>query len=61
MAGSNQRGAIFDWDGVIINSGSHHEVSWERLAVEVGKILPEDHFKRGFGMECGHGARCSVP
>lgn len=46
-----KRGAIFDWDGVIINSARHHEVSWERLAKEVDKLLPEGHFKRGFGMK----------
>jgi len=45
------RGAIFDWDGVIINSAEHHELSWERLAREVGKSLPEGHFKAGFGMK----------
>jgi beta-phosphoglucomutase family hydrolase len=44
-------GAIFDWDGVIINSAAQHEASWERLAKECGKTLPEDHFKRGFGMK----------
>jgi beta-phosphoglucomutase family hydrolase len=44
-------GAIFDWDGVIINSAAHHEASWERLAKECGKTLPEGHFKRGFGMK----------
>src|SRR5271156_6048238 len=44
-------GAIFDWDGVIINSAAHHETSWERLAEECGKALPENHFKRGFGMK----------
>ncbi len=48
---SGQRGAIFDWDGVIINSAAHHEASWERLAKELGRILPEGHFKRGFGMK----------
>ena len=46
-----KRGAIFDWDGVIINSASQHEASWERLAKECGKMLPENHFKRGFGMK----------
>jgi beta-phosphoglucomutase family hydrolase len=46
-----KRGAIFDWDGVIINSAAHHEISWERLARENGKSLPENHFKRGFGMK----------
>jgi beta-phosphoglucomutase family hydrolase len=44
-------GAIFDWDGVIIDSSSHHEKSWERLAKETGFFLPPDHFKRGFGMK----------
>ncbi len=42
-------GAIFDWDGVVIDSSSHHEASWELLAKEVSKPLPSDHFKRGFG------------
>jgi beta-phosphoglucomutase family hydrolase len=45
------RGAIFDWDGVIINSAAQHEISWDRLARECGKTLPENHFKRGFGMK----------
>lgn len=42
-------GAIFDWDGVIIDSSRHHEESWERLAREVAKPLPPGHFKKGFG------------
>ena len=42
-------GAIFDWDGVVIDSSRHHEQSWERLAREIGKPLPEGHFKAGFG------------
>ena len=42
-------GAIFDWDGVVIDSSSLHEESWELLAREVGKNLPSDHFKNGFG------------
>jgi HAD superfamily hydrolase (TIGR01509 family) len=44
-------GAIFDWDGVIIDSSAHHAESWERLAAETGHILPPGHFKRGFGMK----------
>jgi beta-phosphoglucomutase family hydrolase len=44
-------GAIFDWDGVVIDSSPHHEKSWERLAAETGFILPPDHFKKGFGMK----------
>ena len=42
-------GAIFDWDGVIIDSSRQHEESWERLAREENKPLPEGHFKAGFG------------
>jgi beta-phosphoglucomutase family hydrolase len=42
-------GAIFDWDGVVIDSPAHHEKSWELLALETGRTLPEGHFKRGFG------------
>jgi HAD superfamily hydrolase (TIGR01509 family) len=42
-------GAIFDWDGVIIDSSNHHEASWERLAREETLALPEGHFKAGFG------------
>jgi beta-phosphoglucomutase family hydrolase len=41
--------ALFDWDGVIIDSSAHHEESWERLAREVKQPLPEGHFKRSFG------------
>lgn len=44
-------GAIFDWDGVIIDSSALHEESWERLARELKRTLPEGHFKRGFGMK----------
>ncbi len=42
-------GAIFDWDGVIIDSSAQHEQSWEMLSAEAGLPLPEGHFKRGFG------------
>jgi len=42
-------GALFDWDGVIIDSSAHHEESWERLARETGKPLPAGHFRKGFG------------
>ena len=43
------RGVIFDWDGVVIDSSSHHERSWELLAEEIRKPLPPGHFKAGFG------------
>lgn len=44
-------GALFDWDGVVIDSSSQHDRSWEMLADEVGQPLPPDHFVRGFGMK----------
>lgn len=44
-------GALFDWDGVIIDSSAQHEESWEMLAAEIGKPLPPDPFVRGFGMK----------
>lgn len=44
-----QIGVLFDWDGVILDSSRQHEESWERLAAEVGKPLPANHFKIGFG------------
>jgi len=44
-------GALFDWDGVIIDSSRHHEESWERLAVEENRPLISGHFKRSFGMK----------
>ena len=42
-------GAIFDWDGVVIDSALQHERSWEMLAEEEGRPLPPDHFEKGFG------------
>ncbi|HTB62866.1 MAG TPA: HAD family phosphatase [Opitutales bacterium] len=42
-------GAIFDWDGVIIDSSSAHEQSWDLLAAEEQRPLPPGHFKAGFG------------
>ena len=47
---SDTWGAIFDWDGVIIDSSRQHHASWERLAAEERRTLPPDHFERGFGM-----------
>jgi len=44
-------GAIFDWDGVVIDSGRLHEQSWHRLAAEVGRTIVPDSFIRGFGMK----------
>ena len=51
MSDQGSIGAIFDWDGVVIDSSAHHEESWERLAKETGYQLPPGHFKKGFGMK----------
>lgn len=42
-------GALFDWDGVVIDSSAAHEESWERLSAEENLPLFEGHFKLGFG------------
>jgi len=42
-------GALFDWDGVIIDSSRHHKRSWELLAEEEHLPLPKNHFVLGFG------------
>lgn len=44
-------GAIFDWDGVIIDSAKLHEQSWHRLAEELGTSIAPQSFIRGFGMK----------
>ncbi len=47
-------GAIYDWDGVIIDSSRAHGLAWERLGAETGRPLPEGHFKAGFGRKNDH-------
>lgn len=44
-------GAIFDWDGVVIDSSDQHKRAWETLGRELGKPMPADHFIRSFGMK----------
>ena len=46
---SNWTGAIFDWDGVVVDSSHIHLKSWKMLADELTLPLPHDHFERGFG------------
>lgn len=43
------KAALFDWDGVVVDSSAAHRASWERLAAERGLALPENHFALGFG------------
>jgi len=44
-----QWSAVFDWDGVLVNSSRLHERSWDLLAAETGRVLPPGHFQKGFG------------
>jgi beta-phosphoglucomutase family hydrolase len=43
--------AIFDWDGVIVDSSHPHEAAWERLGKELDRPLPAGFFLRSFGMK----------
>jgi len=42
-------GVLFDWDGVIVDSSRQHRESWERLARENQRELPNNYFEEGFG------------
>ncbi len=44
-------GAIFDWDGVIIDSAAYHRESWDRYSAESGRKLNDTFFHRAFGMK----------
>jgi len=41
--------AIFDWDGVVIDSAAAHRESWERLARELGRQFPAGWWEKTFG------------
>ena len=41
--------AIFDWDGVVIDSHDQHEKSWTLLAAEHGHVITTEQFKSTFG------------
>lgn len=41
--------AIFDWEGVVVDSAAAHEESWERLAKNENRPLPPGHFALSFG------------
>ena len=42
--------AIFDWDGVIVDTSRQHEQAWHLIAAEQGRVVPNNFFKRSFGM-----------
>ncbi len=43
-------GALFDWDGVVIDSHDQHERAWQEMANELGQPLPDGFFKVTFGL-----------
>lgn len=44
-------GAIFDMDGVLVDSAGPHLASWQRMAREHGRELTEEDFRRTFGRQ----------
>jgi beta-phosphoglucomutase family hydrolase len=48
---SKRWAALFDWDGVVIDSSRQHEKSWHALAEEERRDLPPGFFLRSFGMK----------
>jgi beta-phosphoglucomutase family hydrolase len=51
MGKAHDWAAIFDWDGVIVDSSRQHEAGWEVLAAEAGRGLPPGFFLKSFGMK----------
>ncbi|MEE8169631.1 MAG: HAD family phosphatase [Phycisphaerae bacterium] len=47
--GQIARGAIFDIDGVLVDSYQQHLESWRRLAAELDQTVTNDAFDRTFG------------
>ena len=43
------KAAIFDWDGVVVDSSSAHRISWDLLAQERDLPMEPGSFERGFG------------
>jgi beta-phosphoglucomutase len=43
------RGALFDWDGTVVDSGAAHEESWMQLAREENLYLTKEMFRKSFG------------
>ncbi|MEY2930726.1 MAG: hypothetical protein RL033_1475 [Pseudomonadota bacterium] len=44
-------GALFDWDGVIVDSKQLHEAAWDEVARELGYPHGPDDFARTFGTQ----------
>ena len=49
--------ALFDWDGVIIDSKALHEAAWNQVALEFGYRHGPEDFRRHFGTQNQHAIR----
>jgi HAD superfamily hydrolase (TIGR01509 family) len=47
------QGALFDWDGTVVDTKAAHEESWMRLAREEGLYLTSEMFQSSFGCTNG--------
>jgi beta-phosphoglucomutase len=50
----NFKGALFDLDGVIVDTAKYHFLAWNRLAKELGFTFTEDHNERLKGVSRVH-------
>lgn len=50
LADAGAIAAIFDWDGVIIDSRDQHARAWHALGERLGQPLPSDFIERTFGL-----------
>lgn len=44
-------GALFDWDGVLVDSKAHHQAAWDQVGREFGYPHGPDDFRRHFGSQ----------
>ncbi|HTV20647.1 MAG TPA: HAD family phosphatase [Polyangiaceae bacterium] len=44
-------GALFDWDGVLVDSKALHQAAWDQVAREFGYRHGPDDFRRHFGSQ----------
>ena len=50
-AGAPAWGALFDWDGVLVDSKVLHRAAWDQVAREHGYSHGEADFTRHFGSQ----------
>jgi beta-phosphoglucomutase len=48
---NEERGVIFDLDGVLVDTGPFHKQSWYELAAKEGLGMSDELFSRTFGMQ----------